>query len=206
MTNTDPTLDTLDTLRTLTEPTAEQLTGLQVRLADSASAAGILDVTYTTIDSPVGPLLLAATDRGLVRVAFQREGFDAVLQTIANLVSPRVLRAPTRLDTAARELEEYFAGRRTCFDLPLDFALTKGFRQLVQQHLPDIAYGHTETYREVAESVGNPKATRAVGSACARNPLPVVLPCHRVVRTDGAPGGYAGGPDAKLALLALEAA
>jgi methylated-DNA-[protein]-cysteine S-methyltransferase len=125
---------------------------------------------------------------------------------LANRVSPRVLRAPKRLDDAATEIEEYFTGRRTGFDLPLDYALSSGFRQLVQRHLPHIAYGHTQTYKDVAAIVGNPKAVRAVGSACATNPLPVVVPCHRVLRTDGTLGGYIGGLAAKTALLTLEGA
>jgi methylated-DNA-[protein]-cysteine S-methyltransferase len=141
-----------------------------------------------------------------VRVAYECEDFDRVLDVLANRVSPRVLRAPKRLDDAAAEIEEYFAGRRTGFELPLDYALSSGFRQLVQRHLPQIAYGHTETYKAVAAIVGNPKAVRAVGSACATNPLPVVVPCHRVLRTDGTLGGYIGGLAAKTALLTLEGA
>jgi methylated-DNA-[protein]-cysteine S-methyltransferase len=117
-----------------------------------------------------------------------------------------VLRAPRRLDAAARELEEYFGGQRRAFDLPLDLSLSHGFRLLVQQNLPSIGYGQTRSYRQVAELVGNPKAVRAVGTACATNPLPVVVPCHRVLKADGTPGGYVGGPAAKLALLNLEAA
>ena len=116
------------------------------------------------------------------------------------------LRAPGRLDAAARELDEYFGGRRRVFDLPLDLSLSSGFRQLVQRHLPAIGYGQTRTYGQVAALVGNPKAVRAVGTACATNPLPVVVPCHRVLRADGTTGGYVGGPGAKQALLTLEAA
>ncbi|MET0757627.1 MAG: methylated-DNA--[protein]-cysteine S-methyltransferase [Mycobacterium sp.] len=197
--------DTRD-LITLTSPDAARLTELHRTLERRSDAAGLLDIAYTVVDSPIGPLLLAATDRGLVRVAFEREDFDRVLDSLASRVSPRILHAPARLDTAARELDEYFAGRRTGFDLSLDYALTSGFRQTVQRHLSDIAYGHTETYKEVAEIVGNPKAVRAVGSACATNPLPVVVPCHRVLRTDGSLGGYLGGLEAKTALLTLEAA
>lgn len=204
MTNTEQ--PTVEALTALTDPAGPELSALRERLAGSAAAAGILDVAYTTVDSPVGTLLLAATDRGLVRVAYQREGFDAVLQTLSTRVSPRVLRAPKRLDPAAFELDEYFAGSRTAFDLPLDLTLSTRFRRVVQQHLPQIAYGHTETYQQVAQSVGNPRAVRAVGSACATNPLPLVLPCHRVVRSDGSTGGYAGGVENKRTLLAMEAA
>jgi methylated-DNA-[protein]-cysteine S-methyltransferase len=190
----------------LTAPTAGDLAALHARLEREAERAGVLDVAYTTIDSPVGPLLLAATDRGLVRVAYEREGHDRVLDTLAARLSPRVLRAPKRLDTARRELDEYFAGGRTAFDLPLDFALSGGFRETVQRELTRIAYGHTLSYKDVATVVGNPRAVRAVGTACATNPLPVVVPCHRVLRADGGLGGYLGGPDAKTALLTLEKA
>jgi len=193
-------------LTALTTPAGGALAELHRRLEAEAEAAGVLDVAYTTIDTPVGPLLLAATGQGLVRVAFEREGFDAVLGTLAAKLSPRIRRAPRRLATAARQLDDYCAGVRTGFDLPLDYSLSSGFRQLVQRHLPAIAYGHTESYREVAQSVGSPKAVRAVGTACATNPLPVVVPCHRVLRTDGTLGGYIGGLDAKSTLLDLEKA
>jgi methylated-DNA-[protein]-cysteine S-methyltransferase len=184
----------------------EALPRLHRTLEAAASREGLLDVAYTTIDTPVGSLLLAATEKGLVRVAYDVENHDKVLDTLAARLSPRILRAPRRLDTAAREIGEYFAGLRTGFDLPLDFALSSGFRQTVQRHLAQIGYGHTESYREVAQLVGNPKAVRAVGSACATNPLPVVVPCHRVLRADGTLGGYIGGLAAKTALLSLERA
>jgi methylated-DNA-[protein]-cysteine S-methyltransferase len=179
---------------------------LHARLATAARDAGILDVAFRTVDTPLGALLLAATDQGLVRVAYAREDHDRVLQQLADTVSPRVLRAPARLDLAAREIEEYFVGRRTRFDLPLDFRLSAGFRRTVLAQLPDIAYGTTVTYAAIAAAAGNPKAVRAVGSACATNPLPVVVPCHRVVRSDGTIGQYVGGVDAKQTLLTLEAA
>jgi methylated-DNA-[protein]-cysteine S-methyltransferase len=185
---------------------AVTLSRLRDRLEITAEAAGLLDVAYTTVDSPVGTLLLAATPHGLVRVAYDVEGHDRVLDTLSHRISPRVLRAPRRLDAAARELDEYFGGRRRVFDLPLDLSLSKGFRQLVQRYLPGIGYGQTRTYGQVAELVGNPRAVRAVGTACATNPLPVVVPCHRVLRADGAVGGYIGGSDTKKALLRLEAA
>jgi methylated-DNA-[protein]-cysteine S-methyltransferase len=185
---------------------AATLSRLRDRLGIAAEAQGLLDVAYTTVDSPVGPLLLAATPRGLVRVAYDVEGHDRVLDTLSHRVSPRVLRAPRRLDAAARELDEYFGGRRRVFDLPLDLSLSAGFRQLVQRHLPEIGYGQTRTYGQVAELVGNPRAVRAVGTACATNPLPVVVPCHRVLPASGAIGRYVGGAGAKEALLRLEAA
>jgi methylated-DNA-[protein]-cysteine S-methyltransferase len=184
----------------------DTLSRLRHRLGLAADAEGLLDVAYTTVDCPVGTLMLAATRKGLVRVAYDIEDHDRVLDTLSQKVSPRVLRAPQRLDAAARELDEYFGGQRQVFDLPLDLSLSTGFRQLVQRHLPEIGYGQTRTYGQVAELVGNPKAVRAVGTACATNPLPVVVPCHRVLRADGTPGGYVGGPDAKRTLLRLEAA
>lgn len=182
------------------------LDALHDRVVEAARRDGLLDVAYRTVDTPVGPLLLAATNAGLVRVAYEREDFDAVLGTLAERLSPRILRSPARLDDAARQLDEYFAGHRRAFDLRLDHALSTGFRRTVQGWLPDIAYGHTATYGEVATAVGNPKAVRAVGSACATNPLPVVVPCHRVLRSDGSLGGYVGGPQAKTTLLTLERA
>jgi len=182
------------------------LARLHQRLEHNADSAGVLDVAYRTIDTPVGTLLLAATTVGLVRVAYDIEGHDAVLAKLSDTVSPRILRAPARLDTVARQIDEYFAKRRTTFDVPVDLRLTDGFRRAVVEHLRDIAYGHRESYAAVAVAVGSPKAVRAVGTACARNPLPVVIPCHRVVRSDGATGQYAGGPRAKSTLLDLEAA
>lgn len=182
------------------------LRSLHRRLEDGAAGAGVLDVAYTTVSTPVGVLLLAATEKGLVRVAYAREDHDAVLADLAHRISPRVLRAPVRLEPAVRQLEEYFAGTRTGFDLPLDRTLAHGFRRLVQEHLPEIGYGSTQSYGAVARSVGRPRAVRAVGTACATNPLPVVVPCHRVLRGDGGLGGYIGGPEAKTALLELEAA
>jgi methylated-DNA-[protein]-cysteine S-methyltransferase len=189
-----------------TAPDQNTLDRLRGTLAASAERDGLLDVAYTTVDTPVGSLLLAATAKGVVRVAYDSEHHDTVLATLATRLSPRVLRAPRRLDIAARELDEYFAGTRTSFDLALDLSLSRGFRQLVQRHLADIAYGQTRSYAQVAQAVGNPRAVRAVGTACATNPLPVILPCHRVLRSDGTLGGYAGGPTAKRTLLDLEAA
>jgi methylated-DNA-[protein]-cysteine S-methyltransferase len=193
-------------LRALTQPSEEALVMLHTRLEVAADQAGVLDVAYTTIETPIGSLLLAGTDAGLVRVGFEREGHDEVLETLSSSLSPRILQAPRRLDAAIRQISEYLEGHRTSFDLPLDFSLSHGFRQEVQRSLSRIAYGHTRSYREVAELVGNPKAVRAVGSACATNPLPVVVPCHRVVRSDGSLGGYGGGIDVKTALLRLEGA
>lgn len=186
-------------------PVAEpDLTQLRSRLA--AEAGDLIDIAYRTLDSPVGDLLLAATRTGLVRVAFRSEGFDAVLEDLAERIGARVLEAPARLDAAALQLDEYFRGDRRSFDLPLDRSLSIGFRGAVQAWLPHIGYGRTLSYKQVAEQVGRPKAVRAVGTACAHNPLPVVVPCHRVLRSDGGLGGYLGGLEAKRTLLALEAA
>jgi methylated-DNA-[protein]-cysteine S-methyltransferase len=188
------------------DPTPDQLQALRDRLVGAAQDAGVLDVAYRTVESPLGPLLVAATQSGVVRVAFAGEDHDAVLQTLADRISPRVLRAPARLDGVARELDEYFAGHRQAFDVALDWRLSAGFRGTVLHHLVEIGYGHTATYAAVAQLAGNPKAVRAVGSACATNPLPVLVPCHRVVRSDGGMGGYLGGVAAKRTLLSLEAA
>jgi methylated-DNA-[protein]-cysteine S-methyltransferase len=184
---------------------ADDVQRLHQRLTAAAQADGILDVAYRTVDTPVGTLLLAATNAGLVRVAYASEDHDMVLQALADRISPRVLRAPARLDATARELDEYFAGHRRRFDLSLDWQLARGFRRTVLTHLADIGYGRTASYAAVAQLAGSPKAVRAVGTACATNPLPVVVPCHRVVRSDGSTGGYLGGVDAKRTLLALEA-
>lgn len=184
---------------------ATELDRLHRRLAVAAEREDLLDVAYRVTDSPVGRLLLAATSRGLVRVAFEREDHDRVLATLAERLSPRVLAAPARLDQVARELDDYFAGRRTVFNLPLDLSLSRGFRRDVLARLVEVGYGRTTSYAGLARAVGNPRAVRAVGTACGTNPLPVVVPCHRVVRSDGTPGGYVGGPAAKAALLALEA-
>jgi methylated-DNA-[protein]-cysteine S-methyltransferase len=195
-----------DDLVRITQPGPDRIAGLHRRLRAAAERDGLLDIAYRTVDSPVGPLLLAATAQGLVRVAYAREDHDAVLQQLADAVSPRILNAPDRLDAAARELDEYFGKARRTFDLPLDWRLAAGFRATVLHHLPEIGYGETASYAAVAALAGSPKAVRAVGTACAKNPLPVVVPCHRVVRSDGAMGGYLGGPEAKRLLLDLEAA
>ncbi len=196
-------------IRSLTRsvnPSADHLAALQTRLTADAQRDGVLDIAYRILDSPVGPLLVAATDRGLLRVAYAGEGHDTVLQQLADKVSPRILPDNDRLDATARELDEYFTGTRRTFDLPLDWRLSAGFRCTVLRRLPEIEYGHTASYATVAALAGNPKAVRAVGTACATNPLPVVVPCHRVVRSDGTMGGYLGGIEAKRVLLDIEAA
>jgi methylated-DNA-[protein]-cysteine S-methyltransferase len=201
MTSADPVAN----LATAYPVTDSDLDRLRARLAGAADVSGILDVAYRTIDTPVGSLLLAATPAGLVRVAFASEGLDDVLQQLADRISPRVLAAPARLDATARQVDEYFAGQRRSFDVPLDWQLSSGFRRTVLTHLAaEIGYGRTASYSSLAALAGNPRAVRATGTACATNPIPVVVPCHRVIRLDGSPGRYRGGPEAKLALLGLE--
>jgi methylated-DNA-[protein]-cysteine S-methyltransferase len=186
--------------RTATDPASD----LAAALA-RADADGLVDVAYATTDSPVGPLLVAATADGLVRLAFEREDDDEVLGQLADRVSPRVLESPARLDEVRRELDEYFAGGRDHFELPLDWRLSGGFRRTVLERLyADVEYGRTVSYLELATMVGNPKASRAVGTAMATNPIPIVVPCHRVLRTGGHLGGYGGGLPAKEMLLELE--
>lgn len=203
---TRPTDDQVVAALRASEQGDDELPRLRVELADAADRDGLLDVAYRTIDSPFGELLLAATEQGLVRVAFESEGHDLVLAGLAASVSPRILRSGRGTEEAARELEEYFAGRRRDFDLQVDLQLVRGFRREVIEHLVEIPYGTTESYAQVARRSGNAAAVRAVGSACANNPLPVVLPCHRVVRSDGTIGQYLGGTATKVALLELEAA
>lgn len=196
-----------DTTMSTRLPISERdLTELRGTLNRQAEAAGLLDLAYRTVDSPVGTLLLVGTERGLVRVAFELEDRDAVLQRLAEVIGPRILPAHERLDEPARQIDDYFARRRTSFELPLDLQLSHGFRRHVVEHLRTIGYGETETYGDVAVAAGSPRAVRAVGSACATNPLPVVIPCHRVLRSDGSLGGYAGGPEAKRQLLTFESA
>jgi methylated-DNA-[protein]-cysteine S-methyltransferase len=196
----------IDSVPALTEVPEETLTRLHRRLEADAADHDLLDIAYRTVETPVGQLLMAATPRGLVRIAYASEGLDTVLQSLATRISPRILLAPRRLDAAAAQLDDYFAGRRRSFQLPLDLRLSTGFRRSVLDHLRDIAYGTTESYATVAAATGHATAVRAVGSACATNPLPVVVPCHRVLRSDGSLGGYLGGLAVKRALLDLEAA
>lgn len=177
---------------------------LRAELTRRAQEHNLVDVAYRTLDTPVGVLLLAATPEGLVRVAYAREDHDAVLDTLAQRISPRILMAPARLDEVARQLDDYFTHRRHSFDLPVDLRLTHGFRRTVLQHLSDVDYGRTVSYAELAAEAGSPRAVRAVGTACATNPLPVVIPCHRVVRSDGTFGNYIGGSDIKRTLLEFE--
>jgi methylated-DNA-[protein]-cysteine S-methyltransferase len=183
----------------------DHLKRLHARLERAAQSGDLLDIAYRTVDSAVGPLLLAATPLGLLRVAFANEGHDSVLQNLSARISPRILEAPTRLDPVARQLEEFFTGRRHSFEVALDWSLSQGFRRTVLEHLnTDIGYGTTTSYAALAGLSGSPKAVRAVGTACATNPIPIVVPCHRVIRSDGTVGAYRGGPAAKRVLLDLE--
>ena len=173
-------------------------------LAERAGHEGLVDVAYAQVDSPLGPLTVAATERGLVRVAYPERPLDQVLARLAEAVSPRVLEAPARLDAIRRELDEYFEGRRRRFETPIDWALTAGFFRRVLQATARIDYGQVRTYAEVAAHAGNVKAVRAAGNGLGSNPIPVVVPCHRVVRTGGGLGGYTGGLERKEFLLGLE--
>jgi methylated-DNA-[protein]-cysteine S-methyltransferase len=180
--------------------------------ADAAAAAArfaaraVPDVAYAEVDSPLGPLLAASTARGLVMLASEDGGAppDDVLQRLADRISPRVLEAPARLDTVRRELDEYFAGARSRFDVPVDWALVGDFGRRVLAATAAIPFGEVRTYAEVAAQAGNPRAPRAAGNALGANPIPIVVPCHRVLRTGGGLGGYTGGLERKEALLRIE--
>ncbi len=175
-------------------------------LAQRATEAGLADVAYGWLDSPLGKLIVAVTPRGLVRIAYEREAELDVLQELAEGVSPRVLRAPERTDTARRELEGYFAGTVRRFDLPIDWSLVHGFAVGVLRATARVPFGHVATYGEMAASAGSPRAARAAGNALHINPIPIVVPCHRIVPASGGIGGYGGGEDRKRFLLDLEGA
>jgi methylated-DNA-[protein]-cysteine S-methyltransferase len=177
-----------------------------VALSERALRDGLLDIGYGYVDSPLGRLTVAATPRGLLRVAYPAGDPDHVLQELAAKVSPRLLFAPAFIDEVRRELDEYFEGRRERFEVPLDWTLTRGFVRQVLRATARIDYGDVRTYRDVATSAGSPRAVRAAGNALNANPMPVVIPCHRVVRTGGALGGYGGGVERKEFLLGLEGA
>jgi methylated-DNA-[protein]-cysteine S-methyltransferase len=177
------------------------------RLAEHAAGDGLVDVAYTTVDSPVGTVLVAATHRGLVRIAFG-DFLDAgnVIEELSERISPRVLEVPSYFDGVRRELDEYFEGRRTSFDLPLDWQLTRGFNRQVLRRTAEIPYGGVSTYQQVAAAAGSPRAYRAAGNALGSNPIPIVVPCHRVLHSGGGLGGYGGGLERKQILLRLEGA
>jgi methylated-DNA-[protein]-cysteine S-methyltransferase len=177
---------------------------------ERAAREDLIDVSYATIDSPFGEMLLARTDRGLIRVAFpHRKGtatqaWGTLLEELSEVVSPRILESPKRLDDARRQLDEYFEGDRRDFDLDLDWRLTHGFQGKAIRQIARIPYGRTLTYGELAAKAGNPRAFRAAGTACGANPLPPIVPCHRVLPSSGGVGNYGGGPEMKKALLELE--
>jgi methylated-DNA-[protein]-cysteine S-methyltransferase len=197
--------DLAQALRRPPQGQVTDMTELLDRVTQRADAEGLLDVAWTDTDTPIGPLMLAATPQGLVSIGFGDHD-DDFAEHLAARVSPRVLRAPARLDAVRRQLDEYFAGRRHDFDVALDWRLSKGFRHKVLEELVQVPYGHTVSYKELAERAGSPTASRAVGSAMATNPIPIIVPCHRVLRTGGDLGGYGGGLDAKVWLLHLEGA
>jgi methylated-DNA-[protein]-cysteine S-methyltransferase len=174
-------------------------------VAERAAEEGLLDVAYATVESPLGPLVVAATPKGLVRVSYSEfRGEDDVLEELARRVSPRVLEAPAKLDSVRRELDEYFEGRRQRFDTPIDWSYVAGFTREVLRATAAIEYGEVSTYARMAEAAGSPRAVRAAGNALGSNPMPVIVPCHRVLRTGGMLGGYTGGIERKEFLLRLE--
>jgi methylated-DNA-[protein]-cysteine S-methyltransferase len=184
---------------------AAAATAAAAAFARRADEEGLVDVAYTMVDSPLGPLLAASTSRGLVRLAYDdHNDRDAVLDHLAKSISPRVVEAPARLDELRRELEQYFEGERRRFEVPVDWELVHGFTRRVLQATAAIAYGDLSTYRGVATVAGNERAVRAAGNALGHNPMPIVVPCHRVVRTGGSLGGYTGGIEKKKELLTIE--
>ncbi len=172
----------------------------------AAHDAGLLDIAYATSDSPVGRLLIATSERGLVRIAYLDDDHseDTVLEDLAADISPRLLEAPGRLDEPRRELEQYFAGQRDRFELPLDWRLTHGFARRVLQATARIPYGSVSTYKQVASDAGSPRGHRAAGNALGSNPIPIIVPCHRVLHSGGGLGGYTGGLARKRVLLTVE--
>jgi methylated-DNA-[protein]-cysteine S-methyltransferase len=174
------------------------------RLSGRIAAEGLADVSYASLDSPFGKLTVAVTERGLVRLAFPEEDLDAVLERLAARISPRIVEAPLPPDPIRRELDEYFAGRRRRFELPLDWTLVGPFARRVLSAAGKIPYGRVLSYTQVAAAAGSPRGSRAAGNALGSNPIPIVVPCHRVLRSGGALGGYAGGLERKRWLLELE--
>ncbi len=185
----------------------EAWVAVRARFAARAAAEGLVDVAFEDHDTPLGQMRVSATGQGIVRMSLPTENADEVLDHLARNVSPRILRTSTpTITTARRELDEYFDGHRRTFDVPLDWMLTKAFRRDVLRATAQIPYGQTSSYQQVATVAGSPNAVRAAGSALANNPLPILVPCHRVLRTDGGLGQYLGGQAAKIQLLTLEKA
>jgi methylated-DNA-[protein]-cysteine S-methyltransferase len=177
---------------------------LAASLEEVARARGLVDVAYSFVDSPFGELLIAVTKQGLVRVKYPNHDFDEALEELAAKVSPRVLESPRSTDRIRRQLEEYFAGERRSFTVGVDLSLVHGFTRKVLEQTARIPFGAVSTYRDVATGAGSPRAVRAAGNALGSNPIPIVVPCHRVVRTGGGLGGYTGGLERKVKLLQLE--
>jgi methylated-DNA-[protein]-cysteine S-methyltransferase len=179
---------------------------LAARVSAHAATEGLADIAYATIDTPIGRLVAATTPRGLLRLAYEdfNGGVDVILDGLATRISPRIVEAPARLERAERELDEYFSGRRRDFELPLDWSLTTGFTRRVLQACARIPFGATSTYKAMAISAGSPTAFRAAGGALGSNPIPIIVPCHRVLASGGGMGGYTGGLDRKHRLLTLE--
>ena len=195
----------MNNIETTLRRAAERLPSAPPELSGRAETEGLVDVAYTSVDSPLGPLLVAASPKGLVRVSYtDPRGPDHVIEELAERISPRVLEAPARLDPVRRELDEYFAGRRTEFETPIDWSHLAGFTRKVLRATSRIGFGETSTYAGVASRAGSPRAMRAAGNALGANPMPVIVPCHRVLRTGGALGGYTGGIERKEYLLRLE--
>lgn len=186
------------------ESVADRAARLSRDFIAAAEDQGLAEVVYATADSPFGPLLLATTERGLVTVGLPNRPFDPLLERLAWELSPRILEDPARLDDVRRQIEEYFEGRRQRFEISLDFSLSYGFLRRALDVVASIPYGETLSYAEVAAEAGSPRAHRAAGTACATNPIPIVVPCHRVLRSGGGLGGYGGGLEMKRALLELE--
>jgi methylated-DNA-[protein]-cysteine S-methyltransferase len=193
-------------LRAFPPPLSPDAERLARRFAEEVAAGGGADVAFATVDSPFGPLTAATTSRGLVRLAFPDEGPDAVVDFLARRLSPRIVEAPARLDAVRRELDEYFSGGRRSFEMALDWALIGAFGRRVLRATARIPFGAVSSYREVAARAGSPAGSRAAGGALGANPIPIVIPCHRVLRTGGGLGGYAGGLERKRFLLELEGA
>jgi methylated-DNA-[protein]-cysteine S-methyltransferase len=183
----------------------DSIAGEAPEIAEVATAASLVDVAYAVHDSPVGTLLLAATPRGLVRIAYlDATEQERILEELARRVSPRILLAPRRLDEDRRQLEEYFSGKRQIFELPIDWRLCAGFGRRVLTATARIPFGALSTYKQVATEAGSPRASRAAGNALGANPMPIVVPCHRVVHSGGGLGGYTGGLERKQLLLGVE--
>jgi methylated-DNA-[protein]-cysteine S-methyltransferase len=201
---TDATQEALVASLKRSSPTDDALTAALRGLSSRAESDRLVDVAYASVDSPYGELFLAATRRGVVKLGLPNLGTDGVLEQLAAEVSPRILESPERLDPARRELDAYFEGKLTAFTTPVDWRLAHGFTDKVLHVVASIPYGKTLSYGEVAERAGNPRAFRAAGTACGINPVPLIVPCHRVVQAGGKPGNYGGGPEMKSSLLQME--